>query len=188
MKLYFCSDLQLPSLRHVCVVFVTLNRAADQLVVVMTCTRTRVATFKSKRNTGKIVEDLEQVLRRVLTTTRAHPTVSEPTWNVILEAVAVQQTVKVMQESTMVAHEDVDIHPLWVTGRRCINKAAMWTVNCTANMIKQCKTKGFEYLISLIDHWMKSIFAEYTNGNRIVLRYMNMQFLNCSCYLWFKDN
>lgn len=27
----------------------------------MTCTRTRVATFKSKRNTGKIVEDLEQV-------------------------------------------------------------------------------------------------------------------------------
>lgn len=86
----------------------------------------------------------EKVLRRVLTTTRAHPTVSEPTWNVILEAVAVQQTVKVMQESTMVAHEDVDIHPLWVTGRRCINKAAMWTVNCTANMIKQCKTKGFD--------------------------------------------
>lgn len=98
----------------------------------------------------------EKVLRRVRTTTRAHPTVSEPTWNVILEAVAVQQTVKVMQESTMVAHEDVDIHPLWVTGRRCINKAAMWTVNCTANMIKQCKTKGFEYLISLIDHWIKS--------------------------------
>lgn len=130
----------------------------------------------------------EKVLRRVLTTTRAHPTVSEPTWNVILEAVAVQQTVKVMQESTMVAHEDVDIHPLWVTGRRCINKAAMWTVNCTANIIKQCKTKGFEYLISLIDHWIKSIFAEYTNENRIVLRYMNMQFLNCSCYLWFKDN
>lgn len=98
----------------------------------------------------------EKVLRRVRTTTRAHPTVSEPTWNVILEAVAVQQTVKVMQESTMVAHEDVDIHPLWVTGRRCINKAAMWTVNCKANMIKQCKTKGFEYLISLIDHWIKS--------------------------------
>lgn len=31
------------------------------MVVVMTCTRTRVATFKSKKNTGKIVEDLEQV-------------------------------------------------------------------------------------------------------------------------------
>lgn len=79
---------------------------------------------------------LKKVLRRVLTTTGVHPTVSEPTWSVILEEVAVQQTVKVMHESTMVAREDVDIHPLSDTGRRCISKVAMWTVNCTANMFE----------------------------------------------------
>lgn len=64
-------------------------------------------------------------------TTRAHPTVSRPTWTVLLDSAAVRRTVKVMQEFTMVVQKVVNIHPPTATGKKCNTKVAVCTVNCT---------------------------------------------------------